>query len=136
MKITAKVVLLFLITFLFGVTVGYFLNDPVSHMLKEAEKAEMRDRGPQDREHREMRMREYMVNELELSDEQKEPFFQATHNSRRAMRDIMNQTREESSRRIRAEVDSLNVVLTELLSAEQLEKWDKMQQRYRRQRGQ
>ncbi|HAC15693.1 MAG TPA: hypothetical protein DCE78_07085 [Bacteroidetes bacterium] len=135
MKITAKVVLLFLITFLFGVTVGYFLNDPVSKMLKEAEKAEMRDRGPQEREHREMRMRDYMVNELGLSQDQTEPFFEATRNSRRVMRDIMTQTREESTRKIRAEVDSLNVILTEILSEEQLEKWDKMQQMYRHQRG-
>ena len=136
MKITAKVVLLFLITFLFGVTVGYFLNDPVSKMLRDADRAEMRDHEPQDREHREMRMRDYMVNELELRGDQTELFFEAMRNSRRTMRDIMNQSREESNRRIRAESDSLNVVLTDILSEEQLDKWEKMQQRYRRQRGQ
>ena len=96
----------------------------------------MHDYESQDREHREMRMRDYMVKELELRDDQTEFFFETMRNSRRTMRVIMTQSRDESIRKIRAESDSLNVVLAEILSQDQLQKWDKMRERYLRLRYQ
>ncbi len=136
MKISVKVVLFFLITFIFGITIGYFLNKPVSKILRFADRVEMHDYESQDREHREMRMRDYMVKELELRDDQTEFFFETMRNSRRTMRVIMTQSRDESILKIRAESDSLNVVLAEILSQDQLQKWDKMRERYLRLRDQ
>lgn len=136
MKISVKVVLFFLITFIFGITIGYFLNKPVSKILRFTDRVEMHDYESQDREHREMRMRDYMVKELELRDDQTEFFFETMRNSRRTMRVIMTQSRDESIRKIRAESDSLNVVLAEILSQDQLQKWDKMRERYLRLRDQ
>ena len=136
MKISVKVVLFFLITFIFGITIWYFLNKPVSKILRFADRVEMHDYESQDREHREMRMRDYMVKELELRDDQTEFFFETMRNSRRTMRVIMTQSRDESIRKIRAESDSLNVVLAEILSQDQLQKWDKMRERYLRLRDQ
>ena len=136
MKISVKVVLFFLITFIFGITIWYFLNKPVSKILRFADRVEMHDYESQDREHREMRMRDYMVKELELRDDQTEFFFETMRNSRRTMRVIMTQSRDESIRKVRAESDSLNVVLAEILSQDQLQKWDKMRERYLRLRDQ
>lgn len=140
MKLTGKVLALFLITFGLGVSVGYFLRGPIESIIKseigqdtaQNERIERQDRD--DREHGEHRFREYMISALELSETQVEPFFEATRASRRAMRDIMIRSREETQRQIRAESDALNDKLEELLTSDQLEKWNAMQQRYNRER--
>lgn len=140
MKLTGKVLALFLVTFSLGVSVGYLVRGPIDSIIKsdtdhgvvQHERNERDDRD--DRDNGERRFREYMISTLSLSDDQVEPFFEATRISRRAMRDIMMRTREESQRQIRAEADSLNQKLSELLAPEQLEKWNAMQQRYNRER--
>lgn len=140
MKLTGKVLALFLITFGLGVSVGYFLRGPIESIIKsdagqevvQPERTERDERD--DRENGERRFREYMITALELSDAQVEPFFEATRVSRRMMRDIMIRSREETQRQIRAESDALNDKLEELLTPDQLDKWNAMQQRYNRER--
>lgn len=136
MKPTFKIILLFVITFLLGGMSGYFMSGPLNRVFDGDRRAEMRDRDGDRDENRlrnEERFRQFMINELELQPEQVDTFFTVTRQSRRNMRQIMEVSREESRRRIRAEVDSLNVKLTGILTPEQLGKWDKMQERYRRQ---
>ncbi len=136
MKPTFKIILLFVITFLLGGMSGYFMSGPINRALDDDRRAEMRDRnGERDENRRENddRFRQFMINELELQPEQVDTFFTVTRQSRRNMRQIMEATREESGRRIRAEVDSLNVQLSGILNPDQIEKWNRMQERYRRQ---
>lgn len=136
MKPTFKIILLFVITFLLGGMSGYFMSGPINRAFDDDRRAEMRDRDEnrdENRQRYEERFRQFMINELELQPEQVDTFFTVTRQSRRNMRQIMEASREESGRQIRAEVDSLNVKLTGILTPEQLGKWDKMQERYRRQ---
>jgi len=136
MKPTFKIILLFVITFVLGGMSGYFLSRPINQLLDDDRRSEMRDRdGDRDenRQRNEERFRQLMINELELEPEQVDTFFTVTRQSRRNMRQIMEASRDESGRQIRAEVDSLNVKLTGILTPDQLGKWDKMQERYRRQ---
>ena len=112
------------------------MSGPINRAFDDDRRAEMREENgnrDENRQRNEERFRQFMINELELQPEQVDTFFTVTRQSRRNMRQIMEASREESGRQIRAEVDSLNVQLTGILSPEQLGKWDKMQERYRRQ---
>jgi hypothetical protein len=136
MKPTFKIILLFVITFMLGGMSGYFLSRPINQLLDGDRRSEMRGQNEnrdEDRRRNDERFRQFMINELELEPTQVDTFFTVTRQSRRNMRDIMMETREESSRRIRAEVDTLNQQLSGILNPSQMEKWGQMQDRYRRQ---
>lgn len=136
MKPTLKIIVLFVITFLLGGMSGYFLSGPIKRSFDDDRRAEMRSGNGNSEENRRQndeRFRQFMINELELEPAQVDTFFTVTRQSRRNMRQIMEASREESGRRIRAEVDSLNGKLQGILTSEQLEKWGQMQERYRRQ---
>jgi hypothetical protein len=132
MKPTLKIMLLFVITFLIGGMSGYFLSGPINRSLDDDRLVQMNNRN-RDYQQNDERFREYMINELELRPEQIDTFFTVTRQSRRNMRQIMITSREESSLKIRTEVDSLNQKLSGILSPTQLKEWDRMQERYRHQ---
>ncbi len=136
MKPTFKIILLFFITFFLGGMTGYFMSGPLNRFFNYDRLAEVRDRdeNPEgNRQRYEDRFRQIMIDELELKPEQVDTFFAVTRQSRRTMRQIMESSREQSGRRVRAEVDTLNRRLSGILTPEQQEKWDKMQERFRRQ---
>lgn len=136
MKPTFKIIVLFVITFMLGGMTGYFLSGPIKRSMMEVRRAEMPanngDR-EEDRRRNDERFRHFMIDELQLQPAQVDTFFTVTRQSRRNMRQIMEASRAESGRRIRAEVDSLNGHLVGILTPEQIEKWNQMQERYRRQ---
>jgi hypothetical protein len=132
MKPTLKIILLFVITFLIGGMSGYFLSGPINRSLDDDRLVQLNNRN-RDYQQNDERFREYMINELELRPEQIDTFFTVTRQSRRNMRQIMITSREESSLKIRTEVDSLNQKLSGILSPTQLKEWDRMQERYRHQ---
>jgi len=136
MKPTLKIILLFVITFLLGGVTGYFMSGLVNRSLDGSDRSEVRSRDGLREANRapfEDRFRQMMIDELELQPEQVDTFFTVTRQSRRTMRQIMESSREQSGRRVRAEVDTLNRRLSGILTPEQQEKWDKMQERFRRQ---
>jgi Spy/CpxP family protein refolding chaperone len=136
MKPTFKIILLFVITFLLGGMTGYFMSGLVNRSLDGNLRSEVRSRDVLREDNRapnEDRFRQIMIDELELKPEQVDTFFAVTRQSRRTMRQIMESSREQSGRRVRAEVDTLNRRLSGILTPEQQEKWDKMQERFRRQ---
>lgn len=118
-----------------GSVVGYLLKDPVQKLMQpKTEQVDSQD-SPERRVQAEQRMRDYMVRELSLEDNQLEAFFMVMQQRRRSMRGIMDESRTEANQRIRVQADSLNMELREVLTVEQFEKWYKMQERYRRPRG-
>jgi len=136
MKLKGTLILFFAITFLMGSVVGYLLKDPVQELLiSKTEQVQPQD-SPENRVRAEQRMRNYMVRELSLEEDQVEAFFAVMQQRRRSMREIMDSSRTETNQLIRIQADSLNMELREILTVEQFEKWDKIQERYRRSRGQ
>lgn len=135
MKQKSTLLIFFSVTFLMGTLVGFFLKDPMLKLFPVDARHEQRDEDPEARVHRERRMHNYMIRELGLEKEQHEEFFSVMQKRRRAMRNIMEESRVETNMRIRVQADSLNFQLSEILTAEQYEKWKKMQEHYVRQRG-
>jgi hypothetical protein len=136
MKQKSTLILFFAITFLLGSLVGYLMKDPIQKLARpHVEHVQPQD-SPEDRVQTEQRMRNYMIRELSLEEDQVDEFFSVMHQRRRAMRSIMDASRTDANQRIRVQADSLNTELQVILTEAQFEKWDKMQERYRRPRGQ
>lgn len=118
--------LAFLFTFLMGGAAGWLVGksspEPVQQQVR------VDDPEPRDPEFRMMRNR--MINELGLTDEQREPFFQALMEHRRELRQVMNRQRRELDASLATQSDSLKRSLSEILTPEQMERW---RDRYSRQ---
>jgi hypothetical protein len=136
MKQKSTLILFFAITFLLGSVVGYMLKDPIQKLSQSSVEQVRTPNSPEERVRAEQRMRNYMIRELSLEEDQIEVFFAVMHQRRRAMRVIMDSSRTETNQRIRIQADSLNLELQDILTDDQFAKWDKMQERYRRPRGQ
>lgn len=136
MKQKSSLILFFAITFLLGSLVGYFLKGPIHKLANSRVERVETQISPEDRVLAEQRMRNYMIRELSLVEDQIDEFFNVMHHRRRAMRSIMDASRSETNQRMRVQADSLNAELQQILTEAQFEKWDNMQERYRRPRGQ
>lgn len=144
MDTSIKVTGFFIITFLIGVFVGYVLNRPISRIVEgkqsveqvEQQHADRHDDGQTEGRFDENRARQFLIDQLNLTEEQQTDFFRLTSESRREMRSIMQSSREETNRKIRIQVDSLNAKLSEILTEDQMEAWMRMNRRYERTRNQ
>jgi parvulin-like peptidyl-prolyl isomerase len=140
----AYIISLFALTFLIGAASGYFLRGSVTPMgkLSPSDPAltgtiEQPDRsGQRNRYDRpDGTMRERLITELNLRDEQISPFFDITLRHRRLIRDISEDHRVQLMRELRAQSDSLDAELRGLLSTEQYLRWSEMQTRYMREQN-
>lgn len=81
------------------------------------------------------RFRMYLIRELDLSEEQIEPFFRETRENRRAMREIMDHSRRDLNRRMQAQADTLHAGLRVVLTEEQLQRWMEIRRQYEQQQN-
>lgn len=130
MKKNIIIAILFSATFLIGAFTGFWGKDAIIEIAKPNEKIEDSRSAEENREHRERRMRAYFIEELNLEEHQREAFFSTMIKHRRAMSDIMRESREQTDAQIRLQSDSMNVEISRHLNEEQLEKWETMRQRY------
>lgn len=75
------------------------------------------------------RMRERMVEHLDLTPDQADAFFRVVDEHRRSNRRRMAAVRDSMDVVIRAEMDSLNARLAEILTPEQLAEWRRLARR-------
>lgn len=148
LKQTSTIVLLFALTFLIGAGSGYFfrgLTSPSVATYNEvvweerdgrAERMRDGDRGAgqhQEQQYREFRMR--MISELALEEEQVEPFFVIMATSRRNMRTVREENRDQLRAEMRQQADDMHAQVREVLSDEQFNKWMEMSRQYARNGG-
>jgi uncharacterized membrane protein len=118
--------LAFLFTFLTGGIAGWLIGKSSTEPVQQQVQTD--DPEPRDREFRMLRNR--MISELELTDEQREPFFEALMEHRREVRQVMNRQRRQLESTLAAEAETLHQSLSGILTQEQMQLWD---QRYSRQ---
>jgi membrane-associated HD superfamily phosphohydrolase len=134
MKKNIIIALLFSATFLIGAFTGFWGKDAIIEIIKSSEKIEDNRSTEENRDRRERRMREYFINELDLEEHQREAFFTTMIKHRRAMSDIMRESREKANAQIRVQSDSMHVEISRQLTQEQLEKWETMREQYNSER--
>lgn len=140
MNKTVQLILLFAITFLIGGTGGYFLRGslpaPSETQRVREERVRWREMSPEQRDQLNSRMRDRMISDMQLQEEQHEIFFTLVNQHRREMRRILEESRRDADRDVRAQADSLYAQLAVVLDAEQLEHWQKLQRRMIQEQGQ
>lgn len=114
--VTIKVILAFLTTFLAGLLVGYIIFGN-----QESEIATAKTEETIDARH----MRERLVTYMELTEEQKEPFFQAMRAYRNDVSAEMRGFRQEEHAFLRKKYASFRSEMEDLLSDEQMLKLDR-----------
>ncbi len=123
-------ILLFLVTFITGGILGFVASDPLKSTIGLQEEPIERQRPPQGQQDRAQLMRERIIEDLQLSEDQIQPFFQVMDEHRQKLNRINHEAREAANAKIRIQADSLNAAITPVLSEEQLEKWMEMSRRF------
>ncbi len=117
-------VITFIITFLLGGVTGYMIA-PVDEVYTKPETEERAEAEKEnDRESRSYRQfREKMTKDLELTEHQKEQFFDKVRENRRANREIVDRHRELAGDTLNQLHDEFISDLSEILDDHQLEKF-------------
>ena len=138
MNTKTKAILAYIIIFLVGAGTGFLLNNairPDLPMRGESEAPGWFERGPDRMQRgfrqgpaREMRggMRRQLVQELDLTDEQVEPFFREMIRFRKQMGDELRGIRGREREIAREEYREFRSEMAEMLNEEQLQKMDQM----------
>ena len=114
------ITVLFIATFGVGLATGYLIRPLV-------DPAPMGGPGP--REGRDARFRDHVTAQLKLTPDQEDRFFDAMEAHRRKTRGWMDEARDSMRVKVRAETDSLKTELSELLTEEQMSRWERMMRR-------
>jgi DNA-directed RNA polymerase specialized sigma subunit len=133
MNKTVQLMLLFALTFVIGGVSGYFLRgtipqSPQSTQVRD-ERPRWREMPPEQRDRLNERMRDRMIAEMSLREDQQDVFFTLVNRHRREMRNILDESRQQADRNVRTQADSLQTELSRILDATQLERWNQLQGR-------
>ena len=140
MRQTSTIVLLFALTFLIGAGSGYFFRGLTMSSGTElrAEAMEQQDRrgegmregqrGGGQEQYQQFRAR--LILELNLSDEQIDPFFDIMVSNRRSMRGIREESRDQLRRDMRQQADEMHTQVQSVLTEEQFARWMEMSRQY------